>query len=114
MRRILVTILLVGLVALPGAARLAPAFGTPPEWCQAANPGPTTCSFTVTHNTNGPVSGIAGRGSWTVTVQRGKTKITMKSSPAGDPEAVAFMFQTGDKVTAKALTPGTFVIVGGE
>ena len=114
MRKLVTAALLLGLVALPGAGRLAPALGVPPEGCQAVNPGQPTCTFTVTHNTTGPVSGIAGRGSWVVKVKRGKATTTIKSNAAGDPQAVAYIFQTGDKVTASALTPGSALAVGGD
>lgn len=114
MRKLLTAGLLLGLLALPGAARLAPALGVPPEACQAVNPGQPTCTFTVTHNTTGPVSGVAGRGSWVVKVKRGKATLKIQSNAAGDPQASAFIFQTGDKVTATALTPGSALAVGGE
>ena len=91
-----------------------PAQSIPPEGCEAANPGAPTCTLTITHNTTGPVSGVAGVGDWVVIVKKGKKKTKMTSPSSGEPTAVEFLFVTGMKVTAKALTPGSALVVGGE
>lgn len=85
-----------------------------PEGCQAFNPGQPQCKYTATHNPEGPVTGVAGVGSWVVTVKRaGEAKpLVIKSPPGGEPTATEFVFEEGDKVTAKALSPGTGLTVG--
>lgn len=112
-------LVLVGLVAAlmaPASLDAAPLTPMPeqPEGCEAVNPGQPTCSYTATDDTASPVSGAGGRGSWVVTVKRGKKKFTYKSPPSGEPTAIAFEILAGDKITAKALTPGTGLVVGGE
>ena len=85
----------------------------PVEGCQAFNPGQPTCTFTATRDNVTPVSGAAGRGDWVVIVKRGKQKLTYKSPSSGEPTASGFEILEGDKVTAKALTPGSGVTTGG-
>jgi hypothetical protein len=80
--------------------------------CIALNPGQAQCSFTVTQDAATPVSGAAGRGDWVVTIKSGKVKTTLKSPSGGDPTATSFALKAGDKVTAKALSPGSAVIAG--
>ncbi|HEX2240814.1 MAG TPA: hypothetical protein VHJ82_06720 [Actinomycetota bacterium] len=110
MRKLVVTVLVATLWLLP----LPLARSVPPEGCEAVNPGMETCTLEITHPTTGPVSGVAGVGSWIVIVKRGKTKIKIKSPSSGEPTAVGQTFQTGDLITAKALTPGSGLVVGGE
>lgn len=105
--------LFVGAVSALIVMGTVPAHSVPPEGCEAVNPGAPTCTFKVTHDTAGPVSGVAGEGKWVVIVKRGRTKTVLKS-PSADPSALEFLFRKGDKVTAKALTPGSALIVGGE
>lgn len=110
MRRLFVGMAVAGLVLAPGAVEAR----GPSDQCLAANPGQPTCSFTVVENATTPVSGAAGEGSWIVTIKRGKTKTTLKAPAGGEPTALSYAFMTGDKVTAKALTPGSFVLTGGQ
>ncbi|MEA2477050.1 MAG: hypothetical protein QOC87_1249 [Actinomycetota bacterium] len=84
----------------------------PTDECLAVNPGQAQCSFTVTQDAATPVSGAAGRGSWIVTIKSGKVKTTLKSPSGGDPTALSYALKAGDKVTAKALTPGSAVVAG--
>jgi hypothetical protein len=110
MRRIIVALIATGLlVSMAPMGR-----SMPPEGCAAYNPGEPVCRFEVTHNTAGPVSGVAGRGSWAVVVKRGKKRIVLKSPPSGEPYSEEFLFKKGDKVTARARSAGSSLIVGGE
>lgn len=110
MRRLIVASLIATLWLIP----LPVARSVPPEGCEAVNPGMETCKLTITHPTTGPVSGVAGVGSWIVIVKRGKTKIKIKSPSSGEPTAVGQTFQTGDVIIGKALTPGSALAAGGE
>jgi hypothetical protein len=83
------------------------------EGCQAVNPGQPICTYTATESTVTPVSGVAGRGDWIVIVKRGKAKFTYKSPADGAPTATGFTIVTGDKITGKALTPGSGIAIGG-
>ncbi|MFN2524771.1 MAG: hypothetical protein ABR505_00680 [Actinomycetota bacterium] len=110
MRKLIVVLLIATLWLIP----LPMARSIPPEGCEAVNPGMTQCVLEITHPTTGPVSGVAGVGSWIVIVKRGKTKIKIKSPSSGEPTAVGQTYLEGDVVTAKALTPGSALVVGGE
>jgi hypothetical protein len=114
MRKLVIAGVMAGMMVLPGAGSAAVdgSSAMPPESCQAYNPGQPTCSFTATSASATPVSGIAGVGSWSVTVKRGKLKTVYKSPAGGEPTAVGFSIAPGDKITAKALTPGSALIVG--
>ena len=103
-----VTAALLSTVSVAGAADDAP------EGCEAMNPAVPTCSFTVAESMSGPVTGVAGEGTWVVKVKRGKQKIKLTSPANGAPTAVTFPFQAGDKVTATAVSPGAALIVGGD
>ncbi|MDQ3984883.1 MAG: hypothetical protein M3280_00045 [Actinomycetota bacterium] len=105
--------LFVGTVSVLVLAGTVPAQSVPPEGCEAVNPGVPKCSFKVTHDTAGPISGVAGEGKWVVIVKHGRTKTVLKS-PSTDPVAMEHLFRKGDKVTAKALSPGSGLIIGGE
>ena len=106
--------LIVGAFSILLLLGAVPAQSMPPEGCEAANPGQPTCTLTITHNTAGPVSGVAGSGDWLVIVKHGKKKVKLRSPSNGDPTAVEHLFVKGDKITAKALTPGSALVVGGE
>ena len=82
------------------------------EGCQAFSPGQESCSYTSTHEGGTPVSGIAGVGSWIVKVKVGKDVQTFKSPATGEPTEVEMPFEEGTKVSAKALAPGSVVVVG--
>ena len=110
MRRLCVAMAVTGLIMAPAAVEAK----GPNEQCLAVNPAQPTCSFTITESATTPVSGAAGRGDWVVIVKRGKVKTTIKSPSGGDPTAESFAFIAGDKVTAKALTPGRAVLTGGQ
>ncbi|MGH2730119.1 MAG: hypothetical protein ACRDJI_05855 [Actinomycetota bacterium] len=115
MRKLVIAGVITGMTVLPGAGEAAVGGGfsvMPPESCQAFNPGQPMCSFTATSASATPVSGIAGAGSWVVIVKRGKLKTVYKSPAGGEPTAVGFDIAPGDKITAKALTPGSGLIVG--
>jgi hypothetical protein len=114
MRKIVVAALMVSLVlpASSGAA-FSPASGADePESCQAYNPGQPKCTYTVTHSTDSPVTGVAGVGTWIVKIKRGKKTITVKSPYTGEPTAIEIQFRPKDKVTAVAATPGSALVVG--
>jgi hypothetical protein len=85
-----------------------------PEGCEAMNPAVPSCSFTVAESMSGPVSGVAGEGTWVVKVKRGKQKIKLNSPSGGAPFVIEFLFRAGDKVTAIAVSPGASLIVGGD
>ena len=85
-----------------------------PEGCEAMNPAAPTCTFTVAETMAGPVTGVAGEGTWTVKVKRGKKTIKLQSPSSGQPTAVTFSFLKGDVVTATAVSPGAALIVGGD
>lgn len=106
MKRLLAIIAVIGLVGLAPASN-ASSRVKEAEGCQVANPVQPTCTFKVTHPAESPVAGIAGVGSWEVTVKAGK-KVTKYKSPAtGEPTVVEEVFPTGATVTMKALTPGS-------
>jgi hypothetical protein len=89
----------------------APASGGD-EGCQAQNPLQPTCSYTVTHTSSTPVTGVGGVGEWVVFVKRGAQKLTFKSLPDGRPTMLEISFKIGDKVSAKAISPGSGLTVG--
>ncbi len=95
-----------------GIARSVETFKTP-EGCEAVNPGQPTCTYKTTEDV-ATFGGAAGAGSWTVTVKVGKRITSYKSPVSGEPSGTQFMIPAGATVTAKALTPGSGVIVGGE
>ncbi|HEV3471970.1 MAG TPA: hypothetical protein VG408_02020 [Actinomycetota bacterium] len=95
-----------------GVAGSAEIFKTP-EGCVAANPAQPTCTYKTTEDV-ATFGGAAGAGSWSVTVQVGKKITSYKSPASGEPSGTQFLIPSGATVTAKALTPGSGVIVGGE
>jgi hypothetical protein len=110
---------LVLTLALPPAATTASVLPAQreAEGCQAFNPGQPECSYTVTHSTDSPVTGVSGAGDWVVKIVRGKKKKrrtteTITSPASGEPTAIEYQFKPGDKVTATALSPGSGLIVG--
>ena len=111
MKKLLALVAMCAL-ALPAAAQAATPDSREPEGCQAVNPGQPTCTYTVTHDNDSPVSGIAAIGQWQVTIQVGKKKTIEKSPSSGEPTTVTIAFPEGAKVTAKAISPGAVVIVG--
>lgn len=109
MRKVMLVAAVTGLVMAPGNVG---AQGAPNDYCLAVNPVQPTCTFTVQDSATTPVTGAAGRGDWVVVVKRGKVKTALKSPSNGDPTAISFTMMAGDKVTAKALTPGSGVLTG--
>jgi hypothetical protein len=110
MRRLIVAVVAAAFVVGP-----VPVHSMPPEGCEAVNPGVPVCKFKVTHKTNGPVSGVAGVGDWVVIVKKGRKKVRLSSPAAyGEPATVEYLFKKGSKVKAKALSPGSALVVGGE
>jgi hypothetical protein len=76
------------------------------------NPVQPTCTFTVQDSASTPVTGALGRGDWIVIVKRGKVKTPLRSPSGGEPTATSYTLLAGDKVTAKALSPGSAVLTG--
>jgi hypothetical protein len=109
MRRLIVVTVAAAFVVGP-----APAGSVPPEGCEAVNPGAPVCKFKVTHNTTGPVSGVAGVGDWVVVARKGRRKTVLSSPAYGEPTAQDYLFKKGTRVKAKALSPGSALVVGGE
>ncbi len=83
-----------------------------PEECLAFHPIVPTCSYTVTHTSQTPVTGVAGIGDWVVIIERDGKKLRWKSLPDGRPTIYEIAFKVGDNVTGKALTPGSVLGVG--
>lgn len=109
MRKLMLAAAIAGLVMVPSGVG---AQGAPNDYCLAVNPVQPSCTFTVQDSATTPVTGAAGRGDWVVVVKRGKVKTVLKSPSNGDPTATSFTMMAGDKVTAKALTPGSAVVTG--
>ena len=109
MRKLVIGAAVAGLVMAPSAVG---AHRGPDDRCLAVSPAQPQCSFTVTESATTPVTGAAGRGDWVVIVKRGKVKTSIKSPSSGEPTAISYPLVAGDKVTAKALTPGSAVIAG--
>ena len=114
MRKLLVAATLVGALAVPAHATQPVDWSdvTEVEGCQVQNPVQPTCSYTVTHEGETPVSGIAAVGSWVVKIKVGKKTEVVKSPAAGEPTAVEMTIPSGAKVTMEALTPGSGGTVG--
>jgi hypothetical protein len=112
MRKIAVASLMAALVVPAPSAALPVTGADEPESCQAYNPGQPKCSYTVTHSTDSPITGVAGVGSWVVKIKRGKKTITVKSPYTGEPTAMEIQFRPKDKVTAIAVNPGSALVVG--
>ncbi|HEY7875147.1 MAG TPA: hypothetical protein VIG64_08500 [Actinomycetota bacterium] len=109
MRRLPIGLAVAGLVLAPTTVG---AQGAPNDYCLAVNPVQPQCSFTVQDTATTPVTGAAGRGDWVVIVKRGKVKTKLTSPASGEPTAISFTMVAGDKVTAKALSPGSGVLTG--
>ena len=109
MRKLMIGTAVIGLVLAPSAVG---AQGAPDDYCLAVNPVQPTCTFTVTDTATTPVTGAVGRGDWIVIVKRGKVKTALKSPSSGEPTATSYGLVAGDKVTAKALSPGSAVLTG--
>jgi hypothetical protein len=106
MKRILVTSAIVAALVVPEFAAKAA------EGCAAINPAQPKCTFKATGTST--FGGAAGRGNWVVTVKVGRKKYTYKSPASGEPTGFQFLLKKGSVVTAKALSPGSGVIVGGQ
>jgi hypothetical protein len=109
MRRLLIGAAVTGLVMAPSAVGAQAGLD---DYCLAVNPVQPTCTFTVQDSATTPVTGAAGRGDWIVIVKRGKVKTAIKSPSSGEPTATSYTLLAGDKVTAKALSPGSGVLAG--
>ncbi len=111
MRKVIGTVA-VSLLVLVGVGHAA----TTPratEGCVASNPAQPTCTYKVTHDNESPVGGVGGVGSWVVTVKVGKKVVDSAKSPSsGEPTSATLDLPSGAKVTAKALSPGSTLIVG--
>ena len=111
MRKLVVALLTLGLFIGPAAgARTSKGR----EGCQAFDPLQPTCRFTVTHHAESPVTGIGGSGDWIVFVKRGDETLRYESPANGQVWLMEVAFRVGDKVTAKALSPGSGLTVGHE
>ncbi|MGH2729485.1 MAG: hypothetical protein ACRDJI_02630 [Actinomycetota bacterium] len=107
MRKSVATAVMAGLLVIP-----VPAGARSDEGCQAQNPLQPTCSYTVTHTSSTPITGVAGAGDWIVKVKRGVKTLVYESPSDGSPTALEIAFKPGDKVKAEALTPGSGLTVG--
>lgn len=117
MKKVLATVLASGLLLVPIAtARSVEALDTA-EGCEAVNPAQSTCTYKTAEALD-TFGGAAGEGDWIVTVVVGKGKkkqISTYTSPSdGSPTGEQFMIPAGATVTAKALSAGSGVVVGGE
>jgi hypothetical protein len=109
-RRILVAFMLVSTVVTPTTS--AAVETDDPESCYAVDPAQPKCTFTVTSgSTSGVVTGAFGAGTWKVLVKRGKQKLSFGPTGA-QPQPVSFTYEEGDKVTATATGPGSWVLAG--
>lgn len=107
---------LVGAVAAAsiafGVVVIAPSSADDPESCYALNPVQPKCKFVITtESTSQTITGAVGQGSWKVVVKRGKEKFLIQPSTT-DPEPIAFDYEIGDKVTARATAAGSWVLAG--
>jgi len=109
MRRLLVGAAVAGLVMAPSAVGAQAGLN---DYCLAVNPVQPKCTFTVQDTATTPVTGAVGRGDWVVIVKRGKVKTALNSPSGGEPTAIEYPLVAGDKVTAKALSPGSGVLAG--
>ena len=113
MRKVVGLIAAFSLVIAGTAIAAAVTPGRATEGCVASNPAQPTCSYKVTHESDSPVNGVGGVGSWVVTVKVGKKVVaTAKSPSSGEPTSATVELPKGATVTAKALTPGSTLIVG--
>jgi hypothetical protein len=109
MRKLLMATAMTGLVLAPSGAGAQAGLN---DYCLAVSPVQPQCTFTVQDSATTPVTGAAGRGDWVVIVKRGKVKTQIKSPSGGEPTAIEYPLVAGDKVTAKALSPGSGVLAG--
>ena len=109
MRGLVIGAAVAGLVMAPSAVGAQAGVN---DYCIAVAPVQPKCSFTVQDTATTPVTGAAGRGDWVVVVKRGKVKTAITSPTSGEPTAISYTLIAGDKVTAKALSPGSGVIAG--
>ena len=111
MRKLATIAISLLLVAAPAVAHpIASPKGD--EGCQVMNPLRPTCEFEVTHTSESPVTGAAGWGDWVVLVKRDGETLKFKSAPDGRFWIFEIAFKVGDKVTVKALTPGSAADAG--
>jgi hypothetical protein len=106
MKKILVATAIAAALVVPGTPLKAV------EGCEAVNPGQPTCTYKAAGTT--VFGGAAGQGKWVVTVKVGRKTTTYRSPSSGEPTGTQFLIKKGAKVTAKALAPGSGVIVGGQ
>lgn len=113
MGKIAVAAAVAALLWVPGASQAAfVRSDREPEGCQAFNPGQPKCTWKFTHDTDSPVNGVAGMGTWIVKIKRGKKTEVIKSPAYGEPTAVEHAFRKGDKVVAIAKSAGSGLVVG--
>ena len=114
MRRSMIgAVIAVALLASGAGAATSPAAGPDePESCLALNPVQPKCTFEVTtESTSQTITGAVGQGTWKVIVKRGKQKTVIQPTTT-DPSPIAFNYEIGDKVTAIAASPGSWVLAG--
>ena len=111
MRKVIGAAAAAVIALIPAGGNAATTDDMPPEGCVAIAPAQPTCSYVATATIT--FGGAAGQGKWVVTVKRGKKTTTYKSPASGEPAGNQFPIVAGDKVTAKALSAGSGVIVGG-
>lgn len=108
----LVAFVIASVLAAPMASAHPPTPVKGDEGCQVMNPLRPTCAFEVTHTSESPVTGAAGWGDWIVLVKRDGETIKYKGAPDGRFWMIEISYKVGDKVTVKALSPGSAADAG--
>lgn len=67
------------------------------EGCQAMDPLQPKCSYTVTHTSETPITGVGGIGDWVVEIERGRKTIRIESPANGQLWMLEIAFKVGDK-----------------
>ena len=116
MRGVVIGVVVAGLLSLPASVGQAMTLDErEPEGCEAMNPVAPDLQFHRAGLDGWPRRGCRRVGHWIVKVKRGKkTVAVLKSPPSGEPTAVEFLYQQGDKVSVSAVSPGSSVIAGGD
>ncbi len=107
--RVSPTVLKLTLVAAC-VSMLLPAPAGAVEGCVAVNPGQAACRYTATVTEDASATGV---GSWVVSIKhRRRTTTYSPNGYYGVPEVMTIPIRKGDRVTAKALDPGSGVVIG--
>jgi hypothetical protein len=93
---------------------IRPGLAAGPEGCVATNPpspaAAQTCTYKATIRGRFEAGGLLGA-HWKVTIRHGRKSHTIKDTPS-DVWTRKVAIKPGDSVTATALTPGSWVLVG--